>query len=149
MTPIKAIRESLGALLAADTAWLATVTANKISLVMAAFTPSEDLVFADLTLATFDGSTALSAGTGEQQVGNDPLTNEQLVTIKEPAGGWRWETSGVTNLPQTIYGFALSDNTLATLLATALLDTPITLTEAGQEINLGTVRFTVVLEPLA
>lgn len=149
MLPVKAVRLQLGELLAADATTLApAMSANKIALVQSAFVPSETLVIGDLTLATFDGSTAKAGATGTQQVGNSPATGDQIITITEPIGGWRWETTGVTNLPQTIYGFALIDNAGAVLLGTALLPTPLTLQEAGQEINLGAVQMTMVLQPL-
>jgi hypothetical protein len=150
MLPMKAVRLQLGELLAADATTLAPPALNnKIALVKAAFAVSEDLNAAALTLADFDGSTELSAGLGTQQVGNDPATGEQIITIKEPVGGWRFETTGVTNLPQTIYGFALLDSTLATLIGAALLPAPIALTEIGQEINLGVVQMRFVTQPLA
>jgi len=149
MLPIKAIRLSLGELLAADTAYLANAAALKIALIMAEFTPTEDLAFADITLADFTGSTPLAFGTGTQQAGNDPDTGDQRVTMKDPAGGLRWETTALTNLPQTIYGFALLDNAGTVLLATELLPVPLALTEVGQEVTIGSARMTIVLEPLS
>lgn len=132
-----ALREAAAQLLAADAATLAPAAlANKIMLVTNAFTPSENLTFADLDAATFDGSTPLSAGVGVQLEGLDPETNDAIITIKSPAGGWRWETTGVTDLPQTINGFALVDNAVAVLLAAARLPAPITLTAINQVIAL-------------
>lgn len=150
MLPTKAVRKQLGELLAADTGTLAPATlANKVALVMAAFTPEENMVPADLVLATFDGSTALNAGTGTQPCGVDPATGQQIVTIKEPAGGWRWETSGVTHLPQTIYGYALLNNDSSALLGIAVLPAPLTLQEIGQEIQIGNVTMTIVDAPMS
>lgn len=145
MLPIKSIRLALGELLAADIPTLAPATANKIALVIANFVPTETLVVGDLTLADFDGATPIAGATGAQQAGVDPATGEQLVTIKPPAGGYRWETTGVTNLPQTVYGYALLDNAGTGLLATALLPTPVTLDAVGQEINIGEV--TIAINP--
>lgn len=149
MLPMKDVRLQLGELLAADPTTLAPAgAANKIALIMAAFTPDEVLVVGDLTLATFDGSTPIAGATGTQQVGNDPATGQQIITNKEPLGGWRWETTGLTNLPQTIYGWALLDTALAVLLGVELLPTPVALTEIGQEINIGTAKLTVVEQPM-
>jgi len=137
MIPTLAIREKAMQLLAADTATLApAANACKASLIREPFTPLESLALGDLTLADFDGSTALLAGTGTQPEGLDPATSDSIITILAPAGGWRWETTGVTNLPQTIYGVALTDNGITTLFATAALATPITLTATNQVVNL-------------
>jgi hypothetical protein len=120
-----------------------------MKLVKAAFAPAEDIAFAGLTYADFDGSTPIVCGTGTQPVGIDPATQDQKITIKAPAGGFRWETSGITNLPQTIYGYALVDNADAVLLAMALLPTPLLLTEIGDEINLGAPELTIVTNPIS
>lgn len=142
MLPTRALRLSIGEL-AADNLPLAAVAAtNDVRLIIADFTPDENLTFADLTFADFDGSTELSAALGDQQTGEDPLTGDQLITMIEPAGGWRWTVTGVTNLPQTVYGYALIDTAAGTdLLGVAKLPTPIPLTAVGQEINIGTVAF--------
>lgn len=149
MLPMRPVRLQLGELLAADATTLAPVTGNKVALVMDPFTPEETMVPGSLTLATFDGSTPIVAGTGTQPAGLDPATGDQIITIKEPAGGFRWETSGVTNLPQTIYGYALLTNDLATLLAVATLPTPVTLQIAGQQINLGPIGLNIVQSPIS
>jgi hypothetical protein len=73
-----------------------------------------------------------------------------VITIVEPLGGWRFVTSDAVNLPQTIYGYALYDSTgTPELIASQLLPEPIDLVAAGQEINLGTVKLTMVLTPLS
>jgi hypothetical protein len=149
MLATKPVRLQIGELLAADPTTLAPVAnANKVVLIKSAFTPNELLTPADLTPADFDGSTAKLAAVGTQQAGLDPATGDQVITIVEPVGSWRWETTGTTNLPQTIYGYGLYDNTLATLLGIALLPAPLTLQIVGQQINLGTVAMTVVAQPL-
>lgn len=135
-----AVREAAMQLLAADSATLApALNGNKVALVKAAFTPSEALAIGDVTLADFDGSTPLVAGTGTQPEGLDPATADSVVTIKPPATGWRWETTGITNLPQTIFGFILMDNAGAVLLASELLVNTITLTAVNQVVNLQNV----------
>lgn len=149
MLPIRVIREQLGELLAADTGSLAPVTANEIALVKEAFTPSENLEIADVTLADFTGSTPIAGVAGTQLVGNDPATGEQVITIKSPAGGWRWESTATLNLPQTIYGFVLTDSGGSNLLASQLLPTPITINESGQEIDLGAVTMRIVAQPIS
>ena len=149
MLPMIALRKALGELLAADVPTLAPATANKIILIKDNFALEETLVAGDLTEADFDGYAAIAGATGAQQCGIDPNTGDQIVTIKPPAGGYRWETTGITHLPETIYGFALVDTTKATLLAATLFDTPITLTESGQEITLPSVDMTIVAQPIS
>lgn len=150
MLPMKAVRKQLGELLAADATTLAPAAdANTVALIKAAFVPDEAMVAADVTLADFDGSTPIAAAVGAQQAGIDPATGQQIITIKETAGGWRWETTGVTNLPQTIFGYGLFNDDQTVLLGLALLDSPLTLTEAGQEVNLGAVTMTMVDQPMS
>lgn len=150
MLPVKSVRLQLGELLAADATTLAPATnANKVALIASPFTPSENLVIGDLTLATFTGSTPLAGATGTQQVGVSPSTGDQIITIKDPAGGYRWECTATPTAPETIYGFALMDNAGAVLLAVEAFDTPITISASGEEINLGTVKMTMVADPLS
>lgn len=138
MIPTLAIREKAMQLLAADTATLAQAAdPNHVVLVKNEFTPGEGAVIGDLTLADFDGSAALECGLGTQPEGLDPANADALITFVPPAGGWRWETTGVTNLPQTIYGFALTNEAETTLFACARLPTPITLTAVNQVVSLG------------
>lgn len=142
MQATRALREAMAQLLAANAATLAPAAdGNVVALIKAAFTPSEEIVLADLSLANFDGSTPIEAGTGTQPEGLDPNTNDALITILPPAGGWRFETTGTTNLPQTIYGYALLSNDLATLFATEQLAETVTLTAVNQVVELPSVGF--------
>lgn len=150
MIPTKAVRLQLGELLADDATTLApAANANELILLKDAFVPTEDLVIGDLTEADFDGYAPIGGAIGTQQAGVDPATGDQIVTNKEPLGGWRWEVTGATNLPQTIYGFALTDSTGATLLASELLAEPITLTAIGDEINVGVAQLRIVAQPIS
>jgi len=150
MIPVKSLRLQLGELLAADATTLApAANGNKIALINAAFVADENAVIGGLSFADFDGSAPKVCGTGDQQAGIEPATQDQLITMLEPAGGFRWETTGVTNLPQTIYGFALTDNAGAVLLGVEQLDAPVTLTALGQEINLGAVQMRIVTNPIS
>jgi hypothetical protein len=138
MIPTLAIREKMAQLLAADTATLAqAANANKMALVMNDLAPSEGTVLSDLTLATFDGNTPIDVGLNTQPEALDPVTSDAIIDFKPPVTGFRWETTGVTNLPQTIYGYALVDNGITTLLACERFDTPITLTATNQRIDIG------------
>jgi hypothetical protein len=149
MLPTKPVRLALGNLLAADTATLAPATANKIALVSAAFTPNENLTATDLVYATFVGSTPKAGASGPQGVGQKPSTGEQYITILTPVGGWRWVCTTAPGSPETIYGYAMLDTTLATLLAMAIFDTPYIIRNVNDEIDLGSVPMTFVLQPLS
>jgi len=150
MLPVKALRLSLGETLAADPATLAPVAlGNKIALVANAFTEDENLDIPDFTLATFTGSAPKVLGTGTQPVGLDPATGEQIITMLEPAGGLRWECTATPATPENIFGFILMDNAGAVLLAMHAFPTPITISEAGQEINLGAATLILVLQPMS
>lgn len=149
MLPMIALRQALGTLLAADVPTLAPVAANKIALVNAAFSLDENLVATDLTYAAFTGSTPKAGAAGAQGVGNDPLTGDQIITNLAPVGGWRWVCTVAPGAPETIFGFALLNSTLATLLGAAVLDTPITITNIGDEIDLGAVTIRFVQQPMS
>lgn len=150
MLPMKALREQLGTALAADLPLAGAGATNKVRLLIADFTPNENMTFAQLVSADFDGSTPLAAALGTQQVGLDPLTGEQIVTMIEPLGGWRWITTGLTNLPQTVFGYALVDELAGTvLLGLTHLDVPVTLSIVGQEVRIPSVQFTLSQQPIS
>jgi hypothetical protein len=150
MTPVQSLVTAMATALA-NTPPLDQVAAdNRVGLVMAPFTPSPSTAYADLVLATFTGATPKVVALGAQGSAQDPVSNQMVITIVEPLGGWRFVTSDAVNLPQTIYGYALFDSTGGPdLLASQLLPEPITLVAAGQEINLDTVKLTMVLTPLS
>jgi len=150
MLPMQTVRLQLGELLAADPTTLApAANANEIALVSAAFTPSENMVIGDLTLASFVGSTPIVGATGAQQAGIDPVTSEQVITILAPAGGWRWECTTAPGTPQTVYGFALTTHLGAVLLAVALLPTPVVISAVGDFVDLGAITMRIVLQPIS
>lgn len=142
MQPTLALREQMAALLAADATTLApAMNANKIFLVMNNIVPTEQSVLADMTAATFTGSGALLVGTGAQEVALDPANNDAIIDLLPPTTGFRWVTGDAVNLPQTIYGYALVDHGVTTLLACAKLDNAVTLTAAGQRVDIGVPNF--------
>lgn len=148
LLPMVAVRKQIGSLLAADPTTLAPAgSANKIALIMAPFTLTEDLVVGDLTLATFATSTPIAGATGAQGVSLDPATGDQVITVLDPVGGYRYVVTATTNLPQAIYGCALLDTTLANLLAVALFATPVNLTTVGQAIDLGPLVIDLLQNP--
>jgi len=141
MTPTNVLLQAIVDLLAADLNTLApAILANKVHLAMAPFTPSPNLVIASFTEATFNGATAKNVGVGTQQDFYDPSTGLRNIQLLEPAGGWHWQTVDTLNLPQTIYGFYLTDNANAVVFGCALLPAPVLLNDAGQNIDTGFIR---------
>lgn len=150
MLPMKALRLELGTALAADAAILAPVADNnEIALIAASFSPSENLAISDLVLATFTGLAPKLAGLGTQNVGIDPATQQQSITIKEPIGGWRFQCTVTPSPPQTIYGFCLTTKNGVALLGVEAFPVPITITEAGNFVEIGFARLTFVLQPMS
>lgn len=149
MLPAKAIRLSIGDLIAADTTLLAPATANKIALVTQPVTQDEDLTMAALTLATFTGSTPKAGASGTQGSGINPATGQQRITILTPVGGWRWVCTADPVTPETIYAIVLTDTTLADFLGIEVLAEPVEISEAGQEFDAGAVEMDIVLEPIS
>jgi len=151
MQPTQAIVNSLASLLAADVAFMAAAAVKNVHLVKAPFTPDLTTDWTAMTAdeADFDGYAVKTAAAGAQQSFTNPITNERVAQFIEPAGGWHWETTGVTNLPQTIYGFVVTDLADAVTLGSALLDEPVELTAADQAIDVDQLRFTFVPTPLS
>lgn len=138
------LQNEIQTLLAADVATLASATAMKIHLASNNFTPSAALTLGGLTEATFTGYAALLAGTGTQTTYIDPITGLLTIEIKAPAGGWQFKCTGATGLPQTIFGFYLTDNGTVNLYGSALLTTPITISAINQGFDLGAVTLKFV-----
>jgi len=150
MLPTKAVRLQLGELLAADATTLAPAAdANIVTLLMADFVYDESTELADLVPATFTGATPKAAGVGTQQTGVDPATGDQLVTLLAPAGGWRWEATALTNLPQTIYGAMLTNDDATVLLALHKPSAPVIIQSVGDQVQLGALTMTIVQQPIS
>lgn len=141
MIPTQALRNQAMSLLAADPTTLAPA-ALPIYVVLFSnnAAPSEQSVLADFTPANFTGSAPIAVTVGAQPEGFDPGTNDSLIDISPPVGGFRWITGDAMNLPEKIYGYILVDHAQTLLLAAQLLPAPILLTAAAQRIDLGDVN---------
>jgi len=139
MLAIQSLRAAALELLGADSATLNPGVGSecKIALVQNDIAPSELITLADCTLANFGGSTPIALGAGAQLVLLDPGTTDAVMDLRLPAGGFRWETTGLLNLPQTIYGFVLLDDGLSVVYASERFDSPVTLTAANQRVDIG------------
>jgi hypothetical protein len=143
MVPTSLLFQRMLVLLGADTFTLGTTsgpTTCKLHLAKAAFTPSQDLTLADFVEADFDGYAEKSAVAGPMPQSADPTNADSLVDIPPGAAGYLWETSGVTNLPQTIFGYYLEGHG-PLLMGCQLLPEPITLTGINQSIFVPRVGF--------
>lgn len=148
MTPTTVLNASVNGLVAADTTKLASATALKVHLIQAPFTPGADTSFGDLTEATFTGATAKSPATGAQQAFFDPVAGSWVVQLTEPAGGWHWVTTDAVSLPQTVYGYAVTNGAGSVTFGSALLDNPVNLVASGDAVDIGFLRFTLPISPL-
>src|SRR5262249_22056852 len=141
MQPSNPLLDQIMALIAADTTTLGSATALKVHLANANFVPSASLTVASFTEATFTGYAALLCGTGTQITYVDPIPGLRTIEFKAPAGGWNWKCTAGTGLPQTIYGFYVTDNGSANLYGCALLATPVPITASGQGLDIPAPRF--------
>ena len=144
MVPTQVILDEIQTLLATDVATLAAAAAKHVHLIKAPFTPGPQTALSGLTPADFTGSTAKNAASGNQQQFNDPITVQLVVQLVEPLGGWHWQATDAVNLPQTIFGFVVTDLANAVTFGSALLDTPVQLLAAGDAVDVGNIRFSFV-----
>jgi len=148
---VQSLIDDIAALIGADTANLAEATPFvALHLAMAAFTEDVALEVGDLVEATFDGYAAIHAASAATQVFIDPVTGLWVLQVREPAGGWHWVTSGTTNLPQTIYGYYITNAAGTTLLGVHRFATEeqVLLQVAGQGVDVPQARFYLSSDPL-
>jgi hypothetical protein len=139
--PPNALLDQIAKLIAADATTLGSATALKLHLAMANFTPSPALLLAGLTEATFAGYAAINLVTGTQLEYVDGVSGLRTVELKAPAGGLNFTVTGAANLPQTIYGYYVTDNGVTVLYGSALFPSPINLTVVGQGFDVPPLRF--------
>lgn len=141
MYPTSDLALSLADAMAADSNSIADgVSALKVHLIAENFDPAADTDFTALTAATFTGSTAKTGSTGAQNAGRDPTTNELVIGLKEPAGGWRWEATADPAVPEVIYGYAVTDNAGTTTWGSGKLPEPVTITSTGDFVEIGSIE---------
>lgn len=142
MTPSTTVITALAAAMGATTVTFAPVLAPALWVlpIKTDFTqdPTTSLVNADI--ANFDGSVGKAIAAGARVPAVDPVSGDLVLNLPAPIGGFVWTTTGVTALPMTVYGVALSDDS-ATLTghyqACQRLDTPVELDASGQIIEIG------------
>lgn len=142
MTPSRGFLASIATVVGASAAFLAELTPFVlVTLLKASFTPSLDLDPATVTPADFTGATAKHAASASTQVFLDSATGEYVMQVNEPAGGWHWQATNSTNLPQVIYGYMVTDSAGAVLIGSELFDTPKSIGLVGHGVDIGNVRF--------
>lgn len=141
MTPTKTLLDRWLDLLAADATTLAPpALAVRVHLAKAAFTPGPNLTVATFVEADFAGYAAKGVAVGAQPVFTDPITGLKVLQLIEPVGGWSWTTTGLTLLPQSIFGFYVTDDANAVLHGMARFDVVFNLTESGQGVWIPWIR---------
>lgn len=136
LSPTQTVLTRLSTLLGADTVTFAG--AVSVFLLKVPFAPSPQLTFVADDEADFDGYAIITRTAATRPTAFDPFTGDRLVTVTPPAGGWLWETTGATDLPQTIYGWGLGADTAGiggTLLGAALFPAPVVLTDTDQQVT--------------
>lgn len=94
-----------------------------------------DTVMADLTEPTFDDYTAIACAAGAAAAAVDPISNAWEIRPPEPNGGFSWIVGGDTDLPQTIYGWALVNHAKTALIAAENFAAPLQLTAQDQVVD--------------
>jgi len=98
------------------------------------YTPNAQSIIDDFEAANFDGYAGVNCAAGAPGKYLNPVTGAWEIRPKEPAGGFEFKTTGVTNLPQTIYG-AFMTGPADEVYAAVRFETPIVLTAANQVID--------------
>lgn len=138
----RSISAGMASLLAADVGTLAPVTNPiKMGLITTNFNPNPDLLIGDVDISAVPGLLPITGVVGPQNESLDPVTGENIVEVKEPLGGFRWETPEDFVPPVTVFGFALINNAGTTLFATQLLTPPVQLIAGNQALSAGPFQF--------
>lgn len=111
-----------------------------VHLAKATFTPNEGNVLADFEEADFGSYAAKAVAAGPVDWFMDPVSMRRTLMIPDPVGGWAWVTSNDTNLPQTIYGFYITDDPATVVISSQLFDVPVLLTGHPEGVNIGSIK---------
>lgn len=143
----KTVVQAMLNLLAADTATLGLLVANKVKLVADAFVFDPLMVPGDFTLATFTGSTPLEPDAGTQEVGYDPDTGLWFIQLIPPIGGWYWECTAAPATPEVIYGAIVTNAAGALLFGAQPKETPTTIQDVGDSVAFPWLRYYIDPQP--
>lgn len=142
MTPTTVLTQAMLDLLAADGATLSPAAGAElqVKLVASAFTPNFNLLPADITLATFTGSTPIAITAGDQEVGYDPTEGEEFIQFIPPEGGWYWEATAPVPDGERIYGAVVTNFAGTTIYASMLLSPSVLVMNTGDSVVVGVMR---------
>lgn len=132
MIPTLLLLERIGILVGSDTTTFANADNPLMCLAKNDFTPGPGLTLTDLTQADFSGYSSRALADGAQPESLDPATGDVLVDLLPTDGNWLYETTGLTHLPQTIYGFYVTNEDGDALYCAERLETPINLIATNQ-----------------
>jgi len=90
--------------------------------------PNVDTELGDFEEADFDGYTEKGWSSDDWNYGVDPVSGNQILEPKPTGASAVWEVTGETDIPQTVYGFYLTDNAGTTLIGARRFNTPVVLT---------------------
>jgi len=143
MVPTNTVFERMLSLLGADTATVGTVDAPtncQVMLIKSTFVPGPTTRLADLDEADFDGYAQVACAGAPKPQSNDPSNGDSILTLTPSTGGFTWETTGLTNLPQTIFGYAVIGHG-PEIVGSALITPTVTLNGINQSITVATPTF--------
>lgn len=139
MTPTKAVRERAVTLLGADTTTFNQPTDELVvRLFQNAAVPTETMAIGDFTQADFGGYAGLDVALGACPEGLNPQTDDSQIRLISADGDYVWETTNTSNLPQTIYGFYVTDAGGSILYAAERFAFPVELTMTNQTVIIPT-----------
>lgn len=144
--PSKAFNDAIAALIAADTAWLASASPITVRLTTNEFTPSDTNLYADMAFAEFTGSAAKTITTGAQVVVRNEETGGLGIQLKEPAGGLNFVCTAAPGSPVTITGAAIILNG-TTLIAAGRLASNKVIQFVGDYVTLSAIFGFLPSEP--
>lgn len=116
--------------------WGTDDVSASIMLVTNEFVPSKMITRADLTEATFDGGTRKDVPQGPQVFILDDQSGRQGIKVREPVGGYSWVCTVAPDVPQIVYGWALTIADNSQVLFSALLRAPVTINAVGNVVDL-------------
>jgi len=146
MQPTQYMINRVAAATVADVLSLADATNREVGLFKNDFAPALSTVIGDLIEADFGGYARKNGGVAESDI--DPGTLQRILRVPAPVGGWAFKTTGLTNLPQTIYGFFLFGADTGELLGAFRFEDPITLTMIDQIVPVPGVYFRLLSDAL-
>jgi len=115
--------------------------------------PSLDTVLDDTMIADFDGYAPSAIAAGVRATNYDGNSGDRLIVIPPAANANTFETTGLTHLPETVYGGVLSDSSTTIEsphgIAYFRLDEPVQLTEADQGLTIPLIRVHVLTSAIS